>query len=413
MTLVFILFCLLCTALTANVVRPVYHHPKMIVPSFIFGWLVGELALHVVFVEVVIVFLFVCFGVVSGFWAGIALMICISSWMILTYHYYSGYKAKVLMEGIVSPHRNKEDLKTWGRHSELDSTRLLRPFSSWQDENVEVLRDIIYHEVDGFRLKLDIRRSKGQISDNTSQPVLFQIHGGAWTHGYGSKNEQGIPLMVELAKRGWVSVSIDYRLCPHASFPDHIIDCKRALVWVKENISEYGGDPEFIVATGGSAGGHLSALLAISANCPEFQPGFEEKNTRVQGCVPFYGIYDLMDEQRLQLSVALDTLLHESVIKQSKNENPALYELMSPISHIHKDAPPFLLVHGDKDSLTCLAEAQYFASRLDETSEQTVEFAEVAGAQHAFDVFSSLRSDYVLMGVTERLTQWHRDFQEK
>jgi len=241
--------------------------------------------------------------------------------------------------------------------------------------------------------------------------VLFQIHGGAWTRGYGSKNEQGVPLMTELAKRGWVCVSIDYRLCPHAKFPDHIIDCKRALVWVKEHISEYGGDPEFIVATGGSAGGHLSALLAISANKPEFQPGFEEKDTRVQGCVPFYGIYDLMDEQRLQLSLALGTLLEESIIKQSKQENPALYEVMSPINHIHKDAPPFLLVHGDKDSLTCLAEAQYFASRLDEVSEQTVEFAEVAGAQHAFDVFSSLRSDYVLMGVAERLSQWHRDFE--
>ena len=89
-----------------------------------------------------------------------------------------------------------------------------------------------------------------------------------------------------------------------------------------------------------------------------------------------------------------------------------MYRLMSPITHIHKNAPPFLIVHGDKDSLTSLGEAQYFASQLDEVSKQTVEFAEIAGAQHAFDVFSSLRSHYVLQGVAERLGQWHRDFEE-
>jgi len=269
----------------------------------------------------------------------------------------------------------------------------------------------VFHEVDGFQLKLDIRRPSNYISDAPGpMPVLFQIHGGAWTHGYGSKNEQAIPLTTEMAKRNWVCVSISYRLSPRASFPDHIIDCKRALVWVKENIAKYGGDADFIVTTGGSAGGHLTSLLALSANKPELQPEFEDKDTSVQGCVPYYGIYDLMDEQRLQLSVALEEILEEGIVKQSKSENPDLYRLMSPISHIRSDAPPFLLVHGDKDSLTSLGEAQYFASQLDEISTQTVEFAEIAGAQHAFDIFSSLRSDYVLMGVAERLSQWRRDF---
>ncbi len=410
MIFVLLIFTLLSVALTYNVLRPLYRHPKWIVPSFLLGWLAGELALHVVAFQLIVIFLMAWGGVISGFWASLSLVVCVISWMTLAYHYYSGYKAKVLMDSIVIPHRKDGAASVWGRHAELDTERLINPFSGWKDENVECIKNIVYHEVDGMRLKLDIRRLRKISEDGHNSPVLFQIHGGAWTFGYGSKNEQGIPLMMEMAKRGWVCVSIDYRLSPKATFPDHIIDCKRALIWVKENIENYGGDPSFIVATGGSAGGHLTSLLSLSANIPELQPGFEGCDTRVQGCVPYYGIYDLLDTQKLQLSLGLEIILRKSIIKRTKNENPELYRLMSPITYINENAPPFMLVHGDKDSLTSLGEAQYFASELDAISKQTVDFAEIPGAQHAFDIFSSLRSDYVMLGVAERLGQWHRDF---
>ena len=408
LALLFIFSCL-CLAMAINVLKPRYNHPKGIVFSFIIGWLTGELALHVIVFQVTVIFLFICFGVVEGFWAGVSFVICVLSWLMLSYHYFSGYKAKELMDKIVMPHRRKEEMSTWSRHNELETIRLIYPFFGWRDAHVQHLKNIVYHKIDGFNLKLDIRRAG---TTGPRAPVLFQIHGGAWTHGYGSKREQGVPLMVEMAKRGWVCVSIDYRLSPHATMPDHIIDCKRALAWVKEHIQEYGGDPDYIVATGGSAGGHLSSLLTLSANIPELQPGFEDADTSVQGCVPYYGIYDLLDRQGLQTHVALEEILQDNIIKQSKTENTALYELMSPINHINENAPPFLIIHGDKDSLTSLGEAQYFASALDEVSKQSVEFAEIAGAQHAFDVFSSVRSDYVLMGVAERLEQWYRDYSE-
>lgn len=406
MTFLFVVFSLISLMLTANVMRPLYHHPKLIAPSFLLGWLVGELALHVIAVQAFIVSWFVFFGVVDGFWGATGLIIFITSWLILEYHYFSGYKAKELMDRIVLPHRLSQDQSTWNRHTELDVHRLLYPFSSWKNDDVELIKDIVFEEVDGFKLKLDIRRPR-DFSSNA--PVLFQIHGGAWTYRLGSKNEQGIPLMVEMARQGWVCVSIDYRLSPHATFPEHIIDCKKALVWTKEHIEEYGGDPDFIIATGGSAGGHLSSLLALTPNLADFQPGFESKDTHVQGCIPFYGIYDLLDSQKLQRSVGLEIILRKSIIKQTRQENPDMYRLMSPLSHVNPDAPPFLVIHGDKDSLTSLGEAQYFASTLDEASKQTVEFAEISGAQHAFDIFSSLRSDYVLFGLAERLSQWHRD----
>ena len=415
MGFVLFLFSLISVLLTYNVLRPLYRHPKWIVPSFLLGWLTGELALHVVAFQLICIFLFAWGGVISGFWGALSLAACAVSWMFLAYHYYSGYKAKILMDNIVAPHQKNGAVCVWGRHSEMDLDRLIFPFLDWREDQVELIKDIVYAEIDGIRLKLDIRRSRSLSLKGTQKgaPVLFQIHGGAWTFGYGSKKEQAVPLMTEMARRGWISVSIDYRLSPKVVFPEPIIDCKRALVWVKEHIAEYGGDPDFIVATGGSAGGHLSSLLALTPDLAEFQPGFESANTQVQGCVPFYGIYDLLDSQKLQLSPGIEIIMRKSIIRKTKTEYPEMYQLMSPITHIHAEAPPFLVIHGDKDSLTSLGEAQFFASQLDEVSRQTVDFAEIPGAQHAFDVFSSLRSEYVMLGVAERIAQWHRDYKKQ
>jgi acetyl esterase/lipase len=409
MTFFFFLFGLLSLALAANVVRPNFYHPKWCIPSFLFGWLAGELALHVIAIQLSFVFLFVWAGWVKGFFGAVSLLLYVGAWIILAYHYFSGYKALVLMNDIVAPGRSKSD-GPWSRQVELDSTRLSRPWCIFHDDGIDLLRNISYDQTDGRHLRLDIRKPRYPVEN---APVLLQIHGGAWTINYGSKNEQGLPLMNEMARRGWICVAIEYRLSPRASFPDHIIDCKKALSWVRQHISEYGGNPQFIVVTGGSAGGHLSSLLTLTPNLAAFQPGFEDVDTRVQGCVPFYGIYDLLDRQKLQLNRALEDYLKATVIKKSKAEAEDLYRLMSPIEHINPDAPPFLIVHGDRDSLTCLGEAQYFASQLDEVSRQTVDFAEVPGAQHAFDIFPSIRSEYVMLGVAERVCQWHEDFQKK
>jgi hypothetical protein len=95
-------------------------------------------------------------------------------------------------------------------------------------------------------------------------PVLLQIPGGAWASG--NKRGQAHPLMSHLTELEWVCVAINYRLSPKSTWPDHIVDVKRAISWVKEHIAAYGGDPDFVALTGGSAGGHLSALAALTAN---------------------------------------------------------------------------------------------------------------------------------------------------
>jgi len=95
-----------------------------------------------------------------------------------------------------------------------------------RDPDVEVVRDIAYHP-DGSRAhRLDIYRNRVRPSGD---PVLLYIHGGGWV--IGDKREQGLPMMLHLAARGWVCVTANYRLSPKVRFPDHIVDCKEALAW--------------------------------------------------------------------------------------------------------------------------------------------------------------------------------------
>jgi acetyl esterase/lipase len=165
--------------------------------------------------------------------------------------------------------------------------RMMRVYRDYAHDS-----DISYGE-HGARNHLDIWR-RPDLDRGGRAPVLLQVPGGAWM--VGSKRQQAYPLMSHLAELGWVCVAINYRLSPRSTWPDHIVDVKRALAWVKEHIAEYGGDPDWVAITGGSAGGHLSSLAALTANDPQFQPGFESADTSVRAAVPFYGLYDFNGE---------------------------------------------------------------------------------------------------------------------
>ncbi len=233
-------------------------------------------------------------------------------------------------------------------------------------------------------------------------PVLLQVHGGAWI--ISEKGHQALPLMHHLAARGWVCVAANYRLSPAATFPEHLIDLKHALRWIRENIAAHGGDPGFIAATGGSAGGHLSALLALTAGDPEYQPGFEDVDTKVQACVPFYGVYDFTDRTGHQPDRGMQRFLERTVMKKAFSEHPESFERASPIHRIHAEAPPFFVIHGSHDTLAPVGEAREFARRLRETSKAPVAYAELPIAQHAFEVFHSPRAHHVIRGVDHFLS---------
>jgi acetyl esterase/lipase len=218
--------------------------------------------------------------------------------------------------------------------------------------------------------------------------VLLQVPGGGWITG--NKQGQAYPLMSHLAEHGWVCAAMSYRLSPKATWPAQIVDVKRALTWVKEHIAGYGGDPGFVAITGGSAGGHLCALAALSAGDPGFQPGFEEANTTVQAAVPFYGIYDWTPAHgRHEME---EFLLRFGIMKQSYAKAPGLYERASPLLRAGPHAPPFFVLHGDQDTVVPVTQARRLVDRLRRDAPGPVVYAELPGAQHAFDIAGSPRA---------------------
>jgi acetyl esterase/lipase len=289
---------------------------------------------------------------------------------------------------------------------------LLLPFYL-RDRRVERVKNIRYAPGAGRRHLLDVWRPKGGAH---RAPVLLQLHGGAWM--VGDKGQQALPLMLHLAAEGWVCVAANYRLSPRVSIPDQLIDCKLTIRWIRDHIAEYGGDPDFVVVTGGSAGGHLAALLALTPNDAEFQPGFEDADTSVTACVPLYGVYDLAEvfDPQDRAGPRGERIGHwfaRKVAGATVEEDRERFVKYSPISHVGPHAPPFFVVHGKSDNLVPVEQARRFVAALREVSRKPVLYAEIPGASHAFEVFHSVRTENVVNGVDRFLAWLHSAHQAR
>ena len=264
------------------------------------------------------------------------------------------------------------------------------------------IADVAYG--DDERNKLDLYLHRSRPSDC---PVLLYIHGGAWTSG--RKDQQGLPATYHFASRGWLCIQPNYRLCPDATFPDQLVDIKRAIAWVHQHAHEHGGDPRQIFVTGGSAGAHLSALAALTMNDPAFQPGFKDLETSVVAAIPLYGDYDWLDshEERANRGLDRSKYLAEKILKCTTDVDRERWELGSPIYHVRPDAPPFFVVHGARDTMLQVEDARHFVAALRSVSRSPVAYAELPGAQHSFDGFQSVRCSAVVTGM-ERFTSWVR-----
>ncbi|OBG32929.1 esterase [Mycobacterium alsense] len=275
------------------------------------------------------------------------------------------------------------------------AARMLRIYRDYAHDG-----DISYGEC-GSRNHLDIWR-RPDLDRGGRAPVLLQVPGGAWM--VGNKRGQAHPLMSHLAEAGWVCVAINYRLSPRSTWPDQIVDVKRAIAWTKEHIASYGGDPDWIAITGGSAGGHLSSLAALTPNDPRFQPGFADADTRVQAAVPFYGVYDFTRNDGA-MHPLMAPIVAKRVFKLSLTDVAEPFRLASPITHVSADAPPFFVLHGTNDSLIPVEQARSFTARLREVSRQPVVYAELPCAQHAFDIFGSARAAHAAVAVEQFLAE--------
>jgi acetyl esterase/lipase len=390
---------------TLNAYRP-FHRPAVLAAlSFFAGWLTTELALHHLIWQAAATAGFVVFGGLAAWPGFVALGMTVVSWFFLLRCQRKAREAERVMDAAL-----KDGLgATYAADIPEELAGPLAPTIDWRSllvpipvrhPEVERTRDVVYTEGAGYRVKLDVYKRRG---NKARAPVLLQVHGGAWV--LGSKDEQGLPLVLHLASRGWVCVSADYRLAPKATFPDPLIDLKHALRWIREHAEELGADPDFIVVTGGSAGGHLASLVALTANQPEYQPGFEAVDTSVRGCVAFYGVYDFTDRHGVWQHKGLTRLLERRVFKKSLAEGHAEFDKASPLSRVHEQAPPFLVIHGDSDTMVPVGEARNFVKELRERTRAPVAYAEIPGAQHAFEIFPSLRTAFVIHGV-ERFLAW-------
>ncbi|GAA3235814.1 alpha/beta hydrolase [Actinocorallia longicatena] len=188
-------------------------------------------------------------------------------------------------------------------------------------------------------------------------PVLVHFHGGGYFSG--RKNREARQLLHRLAAHGWVCLSANYRLRPSAGFAEHVADAEAAVAWAREHAPGYGADPSALFLAGGSAGAHLAASIALGG-------------VPVRGVVCLYGYYGRYYETGAG---------------------------SSPLDRLRADAPPFLVAHGDRDSLVPVEAAREFAGRLRAASGGPVVFAELPGGQHAFDLFASPRSCAVAEAV--------------
>ncbi|MFB6707610.1 alpha/beta hydrolase [Streptomyces sp. NPDC056333] len=255
--------------------------------------------------------------------------------------------------------------------------RLLLLSRLMRRRDVERIPNISYGDA-GRRNLLDIYRSRDTPKNG---PVLIYFHGGHYTSG--AKSREARPLLYRLAGQGWVCISANYRLRPQTDFPGHQIDAKKVIAWARAHASEYGADPSRLFVAGSSAGSNLAAHCALTPNDPVYQPGFESADTSVTAAICLYGYYGHFFGE-------------EPDAAPSPNQ---------PYAYLNSGAPPFLIAHGTKDALATVEGTRYFVDRLRRISDSTVVYAELPGAQHAFDLFHSARFEAVVDGV-EAFAAW-------
>ena len=200
--------------------------------------------------------------------------------------------------------------------------------------------DIPYKQIGDLTLYIDL-----YLPENAKNPPLVMwIHGGAWMYG-----DKKSPIMLWQVERGYGLASIEYRLTGQGTFPDHIIDCKDALIYLKQNAGKYGYDASRIVVAGDSAGGHLAALMGTSVGHADWEP--EGADCSVLAVVDYYGptaIQKNWDESTNTPDNVISQLLGANVFTK---QGMARAAVANPITYINGSEPPFLILHGDADDV--------------------------------------------------------------
>ena len=242
---------------------------------------------------------------------------------------------------------------------------------------VQVVRDLEYVPGGHERNRLDLYLPEKAARP---RPVILYVHGGGWQGGDKSNGPA-----FRFAAKGYAVASMNYRFSQHATFPAQIYDCKAAVRWLRANARKYGLDADHIGAWGGSAGGHLVALLGTTAGVKELEGpgGNEEQSSRVQAVVDWFGPTDFLTvgakETRTQLLGGDPQTNKEKALKAS------------PMTYVSKDAAPFLIMHGDGDETVPIAQSETFAAALKKAGADAT-FVVIKGGKHGGALFTNAES---------------------
>ncbi|CAG8594172.1 3909_t:CDS:2 [Funneliformis caledonium] len=336
---------------------------------------------------------------------------------ILSHNFYKNYKSRRIV------HAYTHTFERYGPElPNITSTnfwlRFMLPI--YIPTNVKVFRNITYGTLQELQeigkenasyLKLDVYVPK-HVKKADRRPIMLFIHGGSWI---AMDKSIPFPQPFYLSSNGWIVCSINYRLAPKNPYPACLIDCKRALRWIKENIASYGGDPNFVAVSGDSAGGHLAALMSLTANDKCYQPGFEDVDTKVQACACINGVYDVTNKHNAFTPLFTKWFVKEICGKSGDEDEKDVRDMLENASpeilverkgNNDEKIVPFLVFHGDNDQLVNIKSCREFIKTFRKYSPKSdLVYIEFPGAHHAYHSVSSPRTHYSLIAML-RFLNW-------
>lgn len=246
-------------------------------------------------------------------------------------------------------------------------------------EGVELLHDVEIGTGGGRALHVEIARPKE--TPAKPMPAVLWIHGGGWSGGSHKDNRAAW-----LATKGYFTASVEYRLSGEARWPAQIEDCKLAVRWLRANAAKYHVDPDRIGCWGSSAGGHLVACLGTMGDEKQFEGsgGHAGVSSRVQAVVDFCGPADFtMGSAGIQgaWGTEKDAPAPLGLFGVPFKEKPERWKQGSPALYAKKGAPPFLIVHGDKDATVPHVQSVNFEAALKKAGVST-QLITVKGGGH-------------------------------
>lgn len=231
---------------------------------------------------------------------------------------------------------------------------------------VETISNVSYYDGpdrDANKHRLDLFLPKGA----QRFPTVIFVHGGAWQMG----SKDGFLMLPGhraadhgnfFAEKGIAAVQVNYRLSPKVQHPEHIADVARSIAWVRRNIGKYGGDVDNIFIMGHSAGGHL---VALAASDPKYLLAEGLTPHMIRGVIGVSGVYVLSGDLVAGGPPPSDKPTGAALFfAQVFGKDPAIHKQASPIAHVKKDMPPFLLAYADRDMMTLPAQAVAFHEAL-------------------------------------------------